>query len=341
MIALEWLGEGATGAPVFSSDKELIGVYFKGSNGESCVISQRRIAEEMSKKSSSTSLKAHLEAVMKVPVSSNAYTIQGLMKPPPAPADIYSFNLAANELMCFSHIGQLKGSQRLPVVLESGFSFLCTPRGLYITGLGFGQARFALLCRDGSIEELHPMTFPHIHHISVDYKGKLVVISGVNSRSMETLRGEKEDWEQKPLEWVRARASAVVFNETICVFGGVGWNCKSWKRSILTFNGEKWEKSKFMLQSAFIDSAALMENSNVLVVFGGFGEHGVPNNSIQYLNLRDGESWEKDGKDLGCYGGLMPWRDGERWVAINSEGSILALEKGTTAWLYQANAISS
>ena len=338
VTALEWLGDGATGAPVFSSNKELIGVYFKG-NGQSCVISQRRIAEEMSKNPLSSNLKGHLMALMKVPVSPKAYTVPCIFKPPLA--DIYSFSLSTNELLCFSHEGKLKGSKQLPVVLESGFSFLSTPRGLYITGLGFGQERFALLCRNGSIEQLQHMTFPHIHHISVDYKGQLVVISGLNSRHMETLRGEKDGWGQKVLEWVRARASAVVFNETICVFGGVGWNCKSWKRSILTFNGEKWEKSKFMLPSPLIDSGALMENSSVLVVFGGLGEHGVPNNSIQYLNLPDGTSWKKDGKDLGCYGGLMPWKDGERWVAINSEGSVLVLERGNTFWLFEANSITS
>lgn len=338
VMTLEWLGDGATGAPVFSSDKELIGVYFKG-NGQSCVISQRRIAEEMSKKPLSSNLKGHLMALMKVAVSPKAPTVPSILKPPLA--DIYSFSLSTNELLCFSHKGQKKGSKRIPVVLESGFSFLSTPRGLYITGLCFGQERFALLCRDGNIESLQHMTYPHSHHISVDYKGKLVVISGLNSNYMETLKGEKDDWGLKPLEWVRARASAVVLNETIYVFGGVGWNCKSWKRSILTYNGEKWEKSKFMLPTPFIDSGAFMENSSVLVLFGGFGEQGIPNNSIQYLNLRDGRSWKKDGKDLGCYGGLMPWKDGERWVAINSEGSVLVLERGEISWLFEANTITS
>lgn len=339
---LSSLGEGATGAPVFNLNKELIGLYFV-ENGASCVISQRKIAEEMAKKHFDEGLKVHFPVILKSPKSPKAHTIGNVFKPPVPETSfsLYSFNLSSNSLLHCTNNGRIQ-SIELPVVLESGFSLLCTRRGLYITGLRFKQVRFALVYRDEEIEELTPMTFPHIHHVSVDYKGEVVVISGLNSYGMETLKGKNQHWEQGVLEWTRAWASAVVFSESIYVFGGLGWNCRSWKRSILCYNGEVWTKARFLMPKGFIHAGALVDN-HTLLVFGGLEEPGAARHTLQYLNLKDGKHWEKEGSDLNCYGGLMPWKEGAKWLAVNWEGSVLAIEpqRGSVNWLYEARARSS
>jgi len=333
---LSSLGEGATGAPVFNSNKNLVGLYF-ADNGSICVLSQRKLAEQITQKPLDDRLKAHLPALLKNPMSPKAHTIANVFKHSETPTSVYTFNLATNSLLHCTNKGRIQASIELPVVLESGFSLLTTRRGLYITGLRFKQERFALVCRDGEIEKLTPMTFPHIHHVSVDYKGELVVLSGLNSHRMETLKEGNENWVQGVLEWMRAWACAVVCKESIYVFGGMGWNCRSWKRSILSYNGGNWSKAKFLIPKCFINAGALIEN-NTLIVFGGIEESGTARSTTQYINLSDGKHWEKEGDGLGCYGGLMPWKQGAKWLAVNSEGSVLAMETegGRVEWLYRA-----
>ena len=182
---------------------------------------------------------------------------------------IYSLKIETNSLILHDAAGRPSKVLEFPAPVTSGSSAAVTPFGIVVTGPTVASSHSAFLWNGTAIVQLPELNSDHICHGSVFFKGKVMVIGGLNTAVVETFEQGASQWELGvDMMSPKANFALVVLGDMLYLLGGVGINGR-YHDSILTFDGNSWGKLTLKIPKKMRGSGAFAVSDTAMVVFGG------------------------------------------------------------------------
>lgn len=182
---------------------------------------------------------------------------------------IYSLKIETNTLILHDEGGRPSRVLEFPSPVTSGSSVAVAPFGLVVTGSTAASSHSAFLWNGSVIQQLPDFNTDHICHGSVYFKGKVLIIGGINTAVVETFEQGASQWEfGVDMVSPKANFAATVVGDILYVIGGVGINGR-YHDSILTFDGNVWGKLLLKTPKKLRGAGAFTVSSSAIVVFGG------------------------------------------------------------------------
>lgn len=213
----------------------------------------------------------------------------------------FALKLETNSLVLLDSSGNPTRALEFPSPITSGTSATSSPFGIVITGPSTSSPRAAFLWNGSSLKAIAELNHTHICHGSVYFKGKVMVMGGLNEDIIETYTPQVGHWvDEGELPTAKANFACTVLGEKLYVIGGVGINGK-YHDSILAFDGVNWQKLGIKVPKKTRGAGAFPVSDSALLVFGGKAED---QNSKREDNL---ELWVVDVRTLtvGAHGALQ------------------------------------
>lgn len=182
---------------------------------------------------------------------------------------IYSLKIETNSLILHDESGRPRKVLEFPSPVTSGSSSAVTPFGIVVTGPTVASSRSAFLWNGATVVQLPELNSDHICHGSVYFKGKVMVIGGLNTAVVETFEHGASQWDfGVDMMSPKANFALVVVRDMLYLLGGVGINGR-YHDSILTFDGNSWGKLSLKIPKKMRGSGAFAVSETAIVVFGG------------------------------------------------------------------------
>jgi len=215
---------------------------------------------------------------------------------------VFALKIETNSLVLHDSSGNPTRALEFPSPITSGSSATSTPFGIVVTGPTASSPRSAFLWNGSSVQALPELNHTHICHGSVYFKGKVMVMGGLNEDWIETYQQGAGQWtDEGELPTAKANFACTVVGQKLYVVGGVGINGR-YHDSILAFDGVNWEKLSVKVPKKIRGPGAFPVSESALLVFGGKVED---QNAKREDNL---EVWVVDVRTLtvGVHGGALP-----------------------------------
>ena len=186
-----------------------------------------------------------------------------------AVAPVFALKVETNSLILHDANGFPTKALEFPTPFTSGCSATPTPFGIVITGPTTPSPRSAFLWDGRSLRTLSELNHTHICHGSVYFKGKVMVMGGLNEDLIESYEQHTGQWvDSGELPTARANFGCTVLGEVLYVIGGIGLNGK-YHNSIVSFNGNIWLKLSVKLPKKTRGPGVFPVSDTALLVFGG------------------------------------------------------------------------
>lgn len=244
----------------------------------------------------------------------------------------FTMNLSDNSILRYDSEGRSIASISLPTPLISGFSMMLTPKGLFVTGSDSEtKMKTFLITDENRVESLTPTRWAHNFHLSIWYGTNAMVISGLNTETVERYTFAQSYWIQGPnLVHSRANGSAVIFKSSAYIFGGLGRNFRRYKKSIFKLTGEIWTKLGVRLDVE-MRRCGCVPTEEGLVVFGGTTRKAgvVSKDSLLEVDMKNSKTIEYGHQALGDFSGACYGEVNGKYLAVSDQGQVFEFQPET------------